>query len=159
MKIGLISDTHDNVDNILRAVKKFQHAGVEFVIHLGDIVAPATIKYFKGINMKFITGNCDGDIEMIREKCDEMGFEYLGKTADLKLDGKKICVMHPDPSKAAPELIGRFDYIFHGHTHVRRDEVVDGTHIVNPGAHYYKTEGTVAILDIPSGEVEFVKLR
>ena len=77
MKIGLISDTHDNVENILRAVKKFTEMRVDFVVHLGDIVAPATLQYFKGLKMKLITGNCDGDLPKIESKCSEFGFEYL----------------------------------------------------------------------------------
>ena len=66
--------------------------------------------------------------------------------------------MHHDPDRAAPDKIGKYDYIFHGHTHVRRDEVVKGTKIVNPGAHYYHTEGTIAVVDVPLGKVEFIKV-
>ncbi|MFH1064173.1 MAG: metallophosphoesterase [Candidatus Woesearchaeota archaeon] len=155
MKIGLISDTHDNVANIQRAVKKFQEENVDLVIHLGDIVAPATLQFFQGLKMKVISGNCDGDVDHIRSKCSDFGFEYLGGFAELELEGKRIYLMHQDPSVEAPEKIGEYDYIFHGHTHVRRDEVADGTHIVNPGAHYYKTEGTIAVVDIGEGTVKF----
>jgi len=158
MKIGLISDTHDNVTNILKAVKIFQEERVEFVIHLGDLVAPATVQYFKGLKMKFITGNCDGDLHMIEEKCREHGYEYLGEFAELELSGKKIYLMHYDPSKNAPDKIGKYDYIFHGHTHIRRDETLNGTRIVNPGAHYYRAEGTIAIVDVDKGDVKFVKV-
>jgi putative phosphoesterase len=158
MKLGLISDTHDNVANILRAVKTFQELGVEMVFHMGDIVAPATLQFFKGLKMKVIAGNCDGDLAKIESKCKEFGFEYLGASADLELDGKKIHLMHPDPSTEAPEKIGRYAYIFHGHTHVRRNEVVDGTRIVNPGAHYWQSEGTIAVVELETGAVDFVKV-
>jgi putative phosphoesterase len=158
MKIGLISDTHDNVVNILKAVKIFKTAGVDFVIHLGDIVAPATLQYFKGLKMKVITGNCDGDLVLTEQRCKELGFDYLGAFAQLSIEGKKIYLMHRDPSKEAPEKIGKYDYIFHGHTHVRRDEMIKKTHIVNPGAHYYKTEGTIAIVDMAKGDVKFEKV-
>ena len=40
MKIGIISDSHDHVDNIRRAVSVFREASVELVIHAGDIVSP-----------------------------------------------------------------------------------------------------------------------
>ena len=73
--IGIISDTHDNVPNILNALEVFKKKKVSFVLHLGDIIAPATVKYFSGLNIKFIKGNCDGDVENIKRKCEEIGAE------------------------------------------------------------------------------------
>ncbi|MFC1742162.1 metallophosphoesterase [Nanoarchaeota archaeon] len=158
MRIGLISDTHDNVENIIKAVKKFSELSVDFVIHLGDVVAPATLKYFKGLKMKLVLGNCDCDKAKFESLCGEYGFDYLGAFSELEVDGKKIYLMHHDPDRFAKEKIGHYDYIFHGHTHRKRDEVVKGTRIVNPGAHYYHTEGTVAVVDVPSGSVEFFEV-
>ena len=52
------------------------------------------------------------------------------------------------------------EYIFHGHTHRRRDEVVHGTRIINPGAlggmsreHY-----SFCIVDLGLEDVEFIRL-
>ena len=68
--IGIISDTHDNVLNIRKAVKVFQEKNVDFVIHLGDIISPSSTAFFKGVKVKFIKGNCDGDLAMIKKKAD-----------------------------------------------------------------------------------------
>jgi len=57
MKIGIISDTHDDIDNIKKAVKIFKDKGIKTVIHLGDIVAPPAIKFFKGFKLIGIFGN------------------------------------------------------------------------------------------------------
>jgi uncharacterized protein len=38
MKIGLISDIHDNIQNIQNAIISFNDKNVEVVIHAGDIV-------------------------------------------------------------------------------------------------------------------------
>jgi putative phosphoesterase len=36
MKIGVVSDSHGHVDNLRRAVKAMNEAGVEIIVHLGD---------------------------------------------------------------------------------------------------------------------------
>ena len=95
--IGIISDTHDNVPNIKKAVDIFKNRKVDFVVHLGDIVAPITVLYFKGLMMKFIKGNCDGDMEMMKEKIKEIDGEFLGVSSELNLSNKKLFLIHtPD---------------------------------------------------------------
>ena len=44
MIIGLISDTHDNIQNIQNAISLFTDKKVSFVIHVGDIVSPEASK-------------------------------------------------------------------------------------------------------------------
>ena len=44
MKIGLISDSHDNIYNMKKSVNIFNTLGVEYVIHAGDIIAPFSLK-------------------------------------------------------------------------------------------------------------------
>jgi predicted phosphodiesterase len=44
MKIGLISDTHDNIQNIQNAIISFNDKHVRVVIHAGDIVSPETVE-------------------------------------------------------------------------------------------------------------------
>lgn len=159
--IGVISDTHDNVVNIKKAVEKFKKAGVEFVIHCGDIVAPGTVRFFKGVKLKAALGNCEGDIETEKKKLEEIGGEYLGEIGEIKYRGKNICVYHgADPLKLE-ELInsGKYDYIFTGHTHKKRDERIGNTRVVNPGAHYYGAENSIVFFDADKDEVRFVELN
>jgi len=40
MKIGLISDSHDHIDNIRKSVEVLKDRGVSLVIHAGDFVSP-----------------------------------------------------------------------------------------------------------------------
>ena len=83
--IGIISDTHDNVANILKAVEIFK-VRAEMVIHLGDIIAPATIQFFKDLKIAFLKGNCDGDIELLKKKKDL--FAEMEKKLKQELDKK-----------------------------------------------------------------------
>ena len=51
MKIGLISDTHDNIQNIRRAVRKFNDKRVDLVIHAGDIVSPNAVESLADVKL------------------------------------------------------------------------------------------------------------
>ena len=156
MIIGVISDTHENVANILKAVEEFKKENVEFVIHLGDVIAPGTVKFFEGLNMKFIQGNCDGDIDLLKQKIEEKGWEFLGETAELELNGKKIFLSHKPNEEAINS--GKYAYVFHGHTHKKRLETVGNTTVLNPGAHYWKSENTIVVLDLEKDEARFLEL-
>ena len=43
MRIGLLADTHDHVDNVRRAVAEFNRAGCDLVIHAGDFCSPIVV--------------------------------------------------------------------------------------------------------------------
>ena len=43
MKIGVVSDTHNNLKNVGRIVELFNEAEVERVIHTGDITQAKTL--------------------------------------------------------------------------------------------------------------------
>jgi len=158
--IGIISDTHDNVPNILNALEVFKKKKVSFVLHLGDIIAPATVKYFSGLNIKFIKGNCDGDVENIKRKCEEIGAEYLGEFAEIEVKNKKLALYHGTDKDRLAALIssGKYDYVLHGHDHKKKNQMVGKTRVINPGAHYYKCENTIVLLDIDKDKAEFVEV-
>ena len=160
MLIGLISDTHDNIANIMKAVEIFKERKVDFVLHLGDVVAPATIRFFKGVKLKVLKGNCDGDIENMRLRLKDIEGEHLGAGWEAELDGKKIAAIHGDNQLRLEQLIAskQHDYVFHGHTHIRRDERLGKTRVINPGAHYWQSEGTIALLDVERDRLEFIIL-
>ena len=158
--IGIISDTHENIPNILEAVKVFQKHKADLVIHLGDIIAPATIRFFKGLNMKFIKGNCDGDLPNIIKKAQEIHGEYLGEFAVLDIKGKKIAALHGISQPEIDALVKsqQYDYLLRGHNHRKQDEKIGKTRIINPGAHYYQSENTIVLLDVEKDQVEFVEV-
>jgi putative phosphoesterase len=81
--IAVISDTHDNVESIRKTVKILMRKNPEFVIHLGDVVAPFTILEFKGLKMKFILGNCDSDSQARLDRAQQIGAEQLADFAEI----------------------------------------------------------------------------
>ena len=44
MRIGVVSDTHNNLKNVRRIVELFNAAAVDRVIHTGDITQAKTIE-------------------------------------------------------------------------------------------------------------------
>ena len=159
--IGLISDTHDNVENVKKAVELFQKHDVDFVLHLGDVVAPATIKFFSGLVLKVIKGNCDGDIEGMKRMLSNINGEYLGEEHTFRLGGKKIYATHGIDEKKLGEIIRskKYDYVLHGHTHFKRDEKIKNTRVINPGAQYWGSEHTIVLFDPKIDRVEFISLK
>jgi hypothetical protein len=161
MLIGLISDTHDNIPNILKSVKIFKEKKADLVLHLGDIIAPVTINFFTGLDIKFINGNCDGDINLIKERIKEINGEFLEQPAELILGNKKICLIHGKDIEKLTELINsnKYAYVFHGHSHKKRDEKISKTRVINPGGHYLdpnQLPHSIAILDLGNDKLQFI---
>lgn len=162
MIIGIISDTHENVQSILKSKEVFLIHKVDFVIHLGDIISPGTIQYFSGLKVKFIAGNNDGDIEGLKKKISEIGCDFEGTHIEIESDGKQIVGVHGHHEDILEKLIssGHYDYVLHGHTHQIRNDKVNGVRVINPGAHVYDTKiKTIAVLNTQSGEVKFIDVK
>ena len=155
--IGIISDTHDNVQNIKKAVEIFKKRNVELVIHCGDVVAPLSVRFFKGLKVHFVKGNCDGDSAGLRKLAEEDGSVYEGETFEITINDKKIFAAH---LPLIAEQAKGFDYILHGHTHEKRDERIGNTRIINPGGNYAgDQEHSIAVLDIKTDSLEFIDLK
>jgi hypothetical protein len=45
VKIGILADTHDNIDNVRKAIRRFKE-NVELIIHAGDFIFPGIIDEF-----------------------------------------------------------------------------------------------------------------
>jgi len=148
MKIGIISDTHDNVEDVIKATRLFKKKKVDFVVHCGDMVAPKTINFFKGIKLEMVLGNCDGDIETIKKNLANIGGKFLGEVGKFTMEGKRFLVYHGTDKVKLDKFIKaqRNDYVLTGHTHKVMDKTIGITRVLNPGGHYYKDTGTVMLL-------------
>src|SRR3990170_7277681 len=64
MKIGVISDSHDDIINVKQAIKIFNEYKVDYVIHAGDYIYPGIVLQFKDLNKNIqfvgVLGNNDG---------------------------------------------------------------------------------------------------
>jgi uncharacterized protein len=163
MKIGVLSDTHDNLPNIRKAVEMFSKNGVEALIHGGDFCSPFTLAEFKplferGVRMHAVFGNNDGDRVLLVRRAGEF-CSFSDGTCIVTLDGRKIVVMH------YPELgedlfrLGTYDLVIYGHNHKVR---VEGGQkkLLNPGtcSGYLADTATIALVDTGSMGVEILRL-
>ena len=164
MKIGIMSDTHDRLDAVEKAIDLFNRKGVKHVLHAGDLVSPFVAPRFAKLNAKLhiVWGNNEGDREFIRVKFGEIGVAPLGNFAALELGGKKIALLHGMHEDVVNSLVkcGSYDVVVRGHNH--RAEIVGGkTLLINPGevCGYLTGRQTVAILDLTKLEAEIVHLQ
>lgn len=134
MKIGIMSDSHENMNMIAKAVKVFNERDVLLVLHAGDIISPITFKEFDKLNMEMyvVFGNNDGEHDFFKEK-----FKDIAKIYDrygiIELAGKKILLYHIPDFLDSLAKSGDYDVIVYGHTHIIDIRKVDGTLIINPG--------------------------
>ena len=130
----------------LRSLRK---ANSEFFIHCGDIGSQECIDLLAGLPSAFVFGNCDFDRAGLARYAASIDVPCYGNFADLELDGKKIAVIHGDDYKLKQRLLDAqaHDYLLQGHTHVRRDERIGRTRIINPGALHRASVKTVVTLD------------
>lgn len=162
MLIGLISDSHDHVSHIKKAVEIFKERKVEVVLHAGDFCSPFAIPPFEGLPLKGVFGNNDGDHYLLLQKFGAIDADHLGTFGDLKISGLKIALYHGTdaPITTALEQCGNYDVVVSGHTHEKKSEMVDDTLAVNPGtAHGFGETATIAILNTETMEVAFEELR
>jgi len=161
MKIGIISDTHDNLPQIKKAVTFFNQKKVELVLHAGDFVSPFTALELKNLNCPFtgIFGNNDGDKLYLREK-----FENIGKLFPApyvaKIDNKNVIMLHKE--KLTDPLLEnqKYDVIIYGHTHRVDLRKIGKTIIINPGecGGWLTGKSTIAIIDSVNFEVKIINL-
>ena len=165
MLIGLISDTHDNLPMVEKAVKRLNEEKVELVLHSGDYVAPFVIPKFKALNCRLIGvfGNNDGDHELLRKRFSETSnCEIRGRFAGVIVDGFKIALLHGDEMELFKALVdhGSFDAVIHGHSHVQVSRKNGKMLVVNPGevCGYLTGKPTIALLDTVKREAKIISI-
>jgi putative phosphoesterase len=147
MKIGILSDSHDNLPKIEKAVRFFNKNKVGFVLHAGDFIAPFAIPKLKALNCDWcgIFGNNDGEkngLSGISENKIQEG------PLRIELNNRKITLVH-DINKIDLKTEAA-DLVIFGHTH--KSEVLrqDSKLLINPGecGGWLTGKSTVAMVDL-----------
>ncbi len=114
MRIAVLSDTHDRYPPSLPERLR----GADEIWHLGDVCDPAVLVEFEqlGPPLHVVLGNCDS--------CAAWPI-----TLELEREGVKFYLTHIPPHDAPKG----FHALLHGHTHLPRDEMIDGLRWLNPG--------------------------
>jgi uncharacterized protein len=176
MLIGIISDTHDHLVGLRKAIQIFKKYKAEMIIHCGDWVSPFTLEFFDEemkdfpVPIKSVVGNNPGDIKRTMSSNSQMKnpIEWAKRsTLDIEIGDKKAVVYHGDDHTLLQSLIDsqHYDLIFTGHTHQPRNEMIGKTLVVNPGSTAYAREGkifnqaSVAIYNSTKHQAEIIELE
>ena len=157
MKIALISDTHDHVDRLSRALEVFAEAGAEAMIHAGDMVAPFTAERlvdFAG-PIRVVFGNCDGERKGLARVIKSIAQPPIA----FELGGRRFVLAH-SLTQISNDMLGKAEAAVVGHAHKAEQRHEGQTLIVNPGECCGRVSGraTVALLDSADLSVEVITL-
>jgi uncharacterized protein len=159
MKIGILSDTHDQVERTSRAVAALVGAGAEALIHCGDLTGPDVVYECAPLPTHFVFGNNDFDHVGLRRAMAEIGAVCLGRSGQFELAGKRIAVAHGDSNRDLALLSASGpDYLFFGHSHQPADDREGPTRWVNPGALYRAAHWTVALIDLETDALRLLTI-
>jgi hypothetical protein len=161
--IGIMADSHDNLNRIKQAVSLFKDAGCSLVIHAGDFVAPFSARELASLNcpVRAVFGNCDGERKGL-EKTIQLFGEIKEAPLTFKHTGLIFLVAHLNTSLEryfkSPEP--EYDVVIFGHTH--KPEILTGKRplLINPGetGGWLSGKSTVALLEPKTLEAEIVVL-
>lgn len=144
MRILVVSDTHGDMNTLLKAVKAQPKA--EIIVHCGDGDAQVQMlqQLYKDKMIVGVRGNCDWS-------------SWLPATETLNVLGKKIMITHGHLYNAK---VGYYqlmcaareekaDIILFGHTHQPMTYYEDGLYMLNPGSchGYMASYGYVDIME------------
>ena len=143
MKIGIISDTH----GLLRPEAVERLAGVDHIIHAGDIGRPDVISDLRRIApVTAVRGNIDRD---------DWAAGYP-QTELVKLGGRFFYVLHNLAELDLDPIAAGIDVVVSGHSHQPKIETVDGVVYVNPGSagpRRFSLPIALATLDLSGGAI------
>lgn len=164
MKVAILSDIHDHIPNLRKALAQCEEAKVETLVCCGDLCSPFIAKElgqgFAG-PVHVVFGNNDGD--RFRIAANGSKFPHLtfhGEYVELELGGRTFSVNHFDNIGRALARGGSFDVVCFGHNHQFEIKTEGATLIINPGEIYGGLSGhaTFVIYDTASGQARRIDL-
>lgn len=161
MLVGILSDSHDNVPYLNKAVAIFNQRQVGHVFHAGDFVSAFTSKPFTNLKCGFtgVFGNNDGDKLFLKERFKNIGEIYDDVYEDI-IDNKRIILFHRETLVEKLAESEKYDIIIYGHTH--RVDLREGKPlIINPGecGGWITGKSTIAVLDTDKLKAEILELK
>ena len=145
MKIGVVSDTH----GLLRPEVAPALAGVERILHLGDVGKASVLKKLGKIApVTAVRGNVDRE-----GPCSE-----LPETEVTLIGGRYVYMLHDLNTIHLDPAAGKFAAVLFGHTHVPNFYRRKGVLYFNPGScgpRRFRLPVTVGLLEVSEdGELE-----
>ncbi len=158
MKLGILSDTHNQLARCQQAVALLRAAGAEALVHCGDFTEPDILATCAVLPCYFVLGNNDAlCVPELQEVAQRTGAHSLKYGDVIALDAKTVAVTHGHLGTEVRRLQAlQPDYLLSGHTHSPDDCFSDGIRYINPGALHRARNFTVAVLNLKSDELTFL---
>ena len=164
MLIAVMSDSHDNIWNLRKALGIVKDKGAGMIIHCGDFVAPFMLKELEetGIPVHGVFGNNDGD-QYLLTKFSLTGFSNItlyGIIGQIDIEGFTVGFTHQRVVADGLAEAGSYNMVCFGHSHEYLLKKIGQTIYLNPGEIMGK-EGMPGFCFVNTGsnEVERVKLN
>jgi len=160
MRLAVLSDTHNHTANLKNVIEHLRQEKIEIVLHCGDLTEIETALMLVEFRLFVTFGNGDWNANQIRQnlmyyRADNFG----GIVFRGELDGVKIAATHGHLEGVLENLVqcGEYAYVFYGHSHRRKDELIRATRMVNPGAlgGMHVEKRSFVILDLQSGNLDY----
>ena len=159
MLVGILSDIHDNLSALRKALSQLQEADVLLIC--GDLCSPFIVNELgKGFtkDTHIVFGNNDGDLFRITKNSQAFPHIQLhGEMAELELDGCRFGLNHYDTIGRVFADSGRYDVVCFGHNHQFEISQVQNTVVVNPGEILGGLTGTSSYVTFNTSSREAVR--
>ena len=138
MKIGVISDSH----GLLRPEVAPAFAGVERILHLGDVGKASILEELKKI----------APVTAVRGNVDQTGLcRELPETEVVMIGGRSVYMLHDLGALHLDPAAGKFAAVLSGHTHIPNFYTRKGVLYFNPGScgpRRFQLPVTVGLLEV-----------
>ena len=164
MLIGIVSDSHDCLPKIDRAVTILNSLEVDNVLHAGDYCAPFAALRFRELKPKMygVFGNNDAEKNLLQTKFQQVGHELRGQFAGFNFGGNKIALLHGDEPELLQAIIDSqvYDLVVSGHTHIISQSRNGKTIALNPGeiCGYVSGRSTIATFETSAQHIKILDI-
>ena len=160
MILGILSDSHGQATITAEAVEQLVNCGAEQLIHCGDVGSEAVLEELLIRPALVVWGNCDYDRSTLSRYARSLGIAAAAPHGELSCEAGRIGVFHGhEPQFPSATRAGRYRYLLYGHTHLRADQRVGPTRLINPGALHRARVKSVALLDTAKDKLQFLIVK
>ncbi|MDY6792953.1 MAG: YfcE family phosphodiesterase [Thermodesulfobacteriota bacterium] len=137
MLIAVMSDSHDHIWNLQKALGFIKERDAGMIIHCGDFVAPFMLKELEGAGVPVhgVFGNNDGD-QYLLTKFSLTVFSHItlhGIIGQVDIDEFTIGFTHQGMVAEGLAAGGKYQMVCFGHSHEYLLKNIGQTILLNPG--------------------------
>lgn len=162
MKFAILSDAHDNLPNLAKAVEIANSQGCEALLFAGDLNFPGAVEFLAKFNgpVHMIWGNNEGEKLGVINKVNHFdSITHHGNECELSFDGLNVFMTHYPEIALLAENSPKYQLIVYGHTHTYEERASETSIVVNPGAVLgYPNEPSFVIFDTTTKQIERINL-